>query len=140
MMPVKSRNTAMSGSPEPNPQQEADVLEVATEQVIAACDGDLRAAVQALIVANSLLEAELNDVYAAASKGYARGKGQEEQTGLRGIRDMRQDLRATICALILANESLEYELQTKVHARRKTRRVQYVLLDNPGLHVASHHR
>jgi hypothetical protein len=81
MMPVKSRNTAMSGSPEPNPQQEADALEVATEQVIAACDGDLRAAVQAPIVANSLLEPELNDVY-APQKGYARGKGQEEQTGL----------------------------------------------------------
>jgi hypothetical protein len=29
---------------------------------------------------------------------------------------MRQDLRATICAFILANESLEYELQTKVRA------------------------
>jgi hypothetical protein len=74
-MPVKSRNTAMSGSPEPNPQQEADALEVATEQVIAACDGDLRAAVQALIVANSLLEAELNDVHAAAAKGLPAGRG-----------------------------------------------------------------
>ena len=30
--------------------------------------------VQALIVANSLLQAELNDVHAAASKGYARGR------------------------------------------------------------------
>ena len=31
-------------------------------------------AVQALIVANGLLEAELRDVYAATSKGFARGR------------------------------------------------------------------
>jgi len=35
--------------------------------------------VQALIVANGLLEAELNDVYAAASKGYARGRMKRNQ-------------------------------------------------------------
>jgi hypothetical protein len=64
----------MSGSPEPNPQPEPDALEIATDQAIAACDGDLRATVQALIVANGLLEAELRDVCAAASRGYARGK------------------------------------------------------------------
>ncbi len=64
----------MSGNPEPNPQPEPDALEIATDAAIAACDGDLRATVQALIVANGLLEAELRDVYAAASKGYARGR------------------------------------------------------------------
>ena len=64
----------MSGSPEPNPPPEPTALEIATDQAIAACDGDLRATVQALIVANSLLEAELNDVSAVASKGYARGR------------------------------------------------------------------
>jgi hypothetical protein len=53
---------------------ESDPLELATNQVIAACDGDARAAVRALIVAKGLLEAELNDVYAASSKGYARGR------------------------------------------------------------------
>jgi len=41
--------------------------------VIAACDGDVRAAVRALIVAKGLLEVELNDVYAATAKGFARG-------------------------------------------------------------------
>jgi hypothetical protein len=50
-----------------------------TEQAIAACDGDLRATVQALIVANGLLEAELTDVYAAASRGYARGGAKRKQ-------------------------------------------------------------
>ena len=49
-------------------------MDVAAEQVIAACDGDAHAAVRALIVAKGLLEAELNDVYSAASRGYARGK------------------------------------------------------------------
>jgi hypothetical protein len=64
----------MSGVPKPNPESEPDALELATDRAVAACDGDLRATVQALIVANGLLEAELNDVYAAASKGYARGR------------------------------------------------------------------
>jgi hypothetical protein len=61
-------------SANPKPLQESDQLETAADQVIAACDGDTRAAVRALIVANGLLEAELNDVYAASSKGYARGR------------------------------------------------------------------
>jgi hypothetical protein len=60
---------------DPNPIFEADdPLDVAAGQVIAACDGDVRAAVRALIVAKGLLEAQLNDVYAATSKGYARGR------------------------------------------------------------------
>jgi hypothetical protein len=42
--------------------------------VIAACDGDVRAAVQALIVAKGLLEQELSHVCASSSKGYARGR------------------------------------------------------------------
>jgi hypothetical protein len=63
----------LSGSPDLNPQPEPDALEIATDEAIAACDGDLRATVQALIVANGLLEAELIDVYAAVSKGFARG-------------------------------------------------------------------
>lgn len=64
----------MPNSPDPTPLPEPDLLEVATEQAIAACEGDLRATVQALIVANGLLEAELRDVYAVTSRGYARGR------------------------------------------------------------------
>lgn len=55
-----------------DPRFAPDPLELATDQVIAACDGDPRAAVRALIVAKGLLEAELDEVYAAASSGYAR--------------------------------------------------------------------
>jgi hypothetical protein len=56
------------------PLHEPDPLDVAADQVIAVCGGDVRAAVRALIVAKGLLESELNDVYAASSKGYARGR------------------------------------------------------------------
>jgi hypothetical protein len=60
-------------APQSNPESD-DPLELAADQVIAACDGDVRAAVRALIVANGMLEAELNDVRAATSEGYARGR------------------------------------------------------------------
>jgi hypothetical protein len=53
---------------------EADPLELATDQVIAACDGDARAAVRALIVVKGLLEAELNDVCGITSNRYSRGR------------------------------------------------------------------
>jgi hypothetical protein len=43
----------------PNPQSDADQLEFAADQAIAACDGDVREAVKALIVANHFLETEL---------------------------------------------------------------------------------
>jgi hypothetical protein len=61
-------------SADPKPILESDPLELATDEVIAACDGDVRAAVRALIIAKGLLEAELNDVYATTSKGYSRGR------------------------------------------------------------------
>jgi hypothetical protein len=65
-------------APQSNPKSD-DPLESAADQVIAACDGDVRAAVRALIVANGMLEAELNDVRTATSKGYARGRKRSEQ-------------------------------------------------------------
>ncbi len=58
----------------PNPQADADRLEAATDQAIEACGGDARDAVKALIVANEFLEAELRELQAAVSHGYARGK------------------------------------------------------------------
>ena len=57
-----------------HPQSDADQLEAAADQAIAACDGDAREAVKALIVANAFLETELEKLRAAASTGYARGK------------------------------------------------------------------
>jgi hypothetical protein len=58
----------------PNPQADADRLEIATDQAIAACDGDVRVAVKALIIVNEFLEAEVKELRAAVSNGYARGK------------------------------------------------------------------
>ena len=43
----------------PNPQSDADQLEAAADQAIAACGGDAREAVKALIFANHSLETEL---------------------------------------------------------------------------------
>jgi hypothetical protein len=62
----------------PNPQSDADQLEAAADQAIAACGGDAREAVKALIVANHFLETDLEKLRAAVSMGYARGKLFEE--------------------------------------------------------------
>ena len=47
-------------------------LEEAANQAIAACGGDARETVKALIVANHFLETELEKLRAAVSTGYAR--------------------------------------------------------------------
>jgi hypothetical protein len=54
----------------PNPQSDADQLEAAADQAIAACGGDAREAVKALLVANEFLEREME---AQVSRGYMRG-------------------------------------------------------------------
>lgn len=58
----------------PNSKAEVDRLAAATDQAIAACGGNARDAVKALIVANEFLEAEMKTLQAAVSNGYARGK------------------------------------------------------------------
>jgi hypothetical protein len=69
----------MSPSPAPNPQLCPDPLEFATDQAIASCDGDIRATVRALIIANGLLESELRELSTATSKGFARGRRMRNQ-------------------------------------------------------------
>jgi hypothetical protein len=64
----------MSASQENQSSPEPDRLEVATDQAIAACGGDARQAVTALIVANEFLESQVRELQAAVSNGYARGK------------------------------------------------------------------
>jgi hypothetical protein len=51
-------------------------LELAVDQAIAACGGDLRAAIGALIVANNFLESEVAELMKAISHAYARGRFQ----------------------------------------------------------------
>ena len=62
----------MSSVSEPN--QQGDGLEAAVDQAIAACGGDTRAAVRALIVANNFLESEMAELKKAVSHAYTRGR------------------------------------------------------------------
>jgi hypothetical protein len=62
----------MSSVLKPNEQDHG--LEAAVDQAIAVCDGDPRAAVRALIVANNLLESEIADLKKAVSHAYTRGR------------------------------------------------------------------
>jgi hypothetical protein len=55
-------------------QQRDSELEAAVEEAIAACDGDLRAAIRALIVANNFLECEVSELMKAVSHAYSRGR------------------------------------------------------------------
>jgi hypothetical protein len=53
-----------------------DDLDLAVDQAIATCDGDLRATIRALIVANNFLESEVGELMKAVSHAYARGRFQ----------------------------------------------------------------
>ena len=50
-------------------QSDTDLLEAAADEAIAACGGDAREAVKALIVANHFLETELEKLRASFSTG-----------------------------------------------------------------------
>jgi hypothetical protein len=54
--------------------QDADDLEYAVGQATAACGGDQRAAIRALIVANNYLESEVDELKKAVSHAYMRGR------------------------------------------------------------------
>ena len=56
--------------------EEDDGLEASVDQAIAACDGDVRATIRALIVANEYLESEVGELMKAVSQAYARGRFQ----------------------------------------------------------------
>jgi hypothetical protein len=52
-------------------------LESAVDQAIAACDGDLRATVRSLVIANSYLNQEFEYAWQQVSPGYSRQKRTE---------------------------------------------------------------
>ena len=58
----------------PNPHADAERLEAAADEAIAACGGNARDAVKALIVANEFLESEVCELVQAVSHAYARGR------------------------------------------------------------------
>ena len=63
----------MSSGSQPN-AQDADELEAAVDQAIAACDGDMRSTIRALIVANEFLESEVGELMKAVSHAFVRGR------------------------------------------------------------------
>jgi len=63
----------MSSSPKPTVPDD-DELEAEVDEAIATCDGDLRATIRALIVANKYLECEVAELMKAVSHAYVRGR------------------------------------------------------------------
>ena len=61
-------------SSDPQAKIAEDDLETAIDRAIAACDGDPRATIRALIVANNFLESEVSELMKAVSHAYARGR------------------------------------------------------------------
>ena len=51
-----------------------DDLELAVDAAVVACDGDMRAALRALVAANSFLCGEVDRLQSLVSAGFARGK------------------------------------------------------------------
>ena len=66
----------MAVTSDPQPKIAEHDLETAIDQAIAACDGDIRATIRALIVANNFLESEIGELMKAVSHAYARGRFQ----------------------------------------------------------------
>ncbi len=58
----------------PAEKHENSDLDYDTDALIDSCDGDARAAVMALLVANSYLEQEIVQLKALLSSGYQRGR------------------------------------------------------------------
>ena len=56
------------------PDEQDDGLEATVDQAIAVCDGDMRATIRALIVANNYLESEVSELMKAVSHAYVRGR------------------------------------------------------------------
>lgn len=52
--------------------------EAAIDKIVAACNGDLRGALKALLLVNEQLEAELAQLYAVVSPGRIAQRGRHE--------------------------------------------------------------
>jgi hypothetical protein len=67
-------NGFMSPALQPDAQGTASELEASIEQAIAACGGDMRSRIRALIIANDYLETEVSELMKAVSRAYVRGR------------------------------------------------------------------
>ena len=70
----RSDGTRMISAPSPANAKEDNGLEAAVDQAIAACGGDVRSTIRALIVANEYLEAGAGELMKAVSHAYTRGR------------------------------------------------------------------
>lgn len=71
----RHRRASKTMSANPNhASADDDGLEAAVNDAIAACDGDLRATIRALVIANNFLESEVSELMKAVSHAYARGR------------------------------------------------------------------
>ena len=61
-------------SSSPATAKDDDGLDAAIDQAIAACGGDMRSTIRALILANEYLEAEAGELMKAVSHAYTRGR------------------------------------------------------------------
>ena len=68
------RNIVMLDKLASGPQSESERLDIAADQAIAACGGDMRSTIRALILANEFLEYELCERFKAVTNAHARGK------------------------------------------------------------------
>jgi hypothetical protein len=70
---INRKTSSMSPYPKPAVPDDSE-LEAEVDQAIATCDGDLRATIRALIVANKYLECEVSELMKAVSHAYVRGR------------------------------------------------------------------
>ena len=61
----------MLANSQPLPRSEGERLDLATDQAIAACGGDMRSTIRSLIVANEFLEFEVREILSAVSAAQA---------------------------------------------------------------------
>jgi hypothetical protein len=71
--PPTPMEQSMSSSSPANAEDD-NGLEAAVDQAIAACGGDMRSTIRALIVANQYLEEEAGELMKAVSHAYTRGR------------------------------------------------------------------
>lgn len=68
----------MTSEPAPAEQSLFDVSEQEVDEALAACDGDARATVRALLVGQAFLEHEISRLQADASAGFRRRRRARE--------------------------------------------------------------
>ena len=70
--------------------EEPDPLELAADQAIAACDGDVRAALRAALIANAFYEQEVERLTRLISAGYTRRKASPARSASKKQDDWRE--------------------------------------------------